>query len=770
MNWGMLLLTANGRWWFCPAAQPQPDEGPLPPGLQVAKGLTIKAQLSNAGPAAAWGKYRGGGRFTFRAVLLRCSPTCAPFARAPPPMFRLLSLFLLLPLFASAQTADFVPDERAYYGLIDRGSGRCLDVAGASTASGAPAVQWEFTHANSQQWRFVPLRAGSEYYRIEARHSGQCLTVAKAGENMALVQRPFQGSAEQQWRLVPAGPLGSFQLENKGEARVAALANSDKFNGTPVLAQKNNGRASQQWRLFRLRLNVLEGAAPFGPPQPLEGVVNTPGNELHPILSPDGSTLYYARTKFANNTEGNTDSGDAWVSSFITEANGTTRNGQLWNSSDKLEVVNTPQNNEVVAVLGSGKGTKLIVRGTYEGNSFRDEGISFVAKPAGVSNVPMGGRPTAIPIANLYSASPATGFFVSADEKIMLLSLERGDSEGGNDIYLSRPAGGGAYSEPQSLGPVLNSPGFDFAPWLAPDGKTLYFASYGHMGYGSADMFVSQRLDESWTRWSEPRNLGPALNGPGFNAFLSLTADGKTAYFASSATPNGTKDIWRTGRAVPADSLPLAPVAVVTEASARAFVSGRVLDARTKQPVPGAIVKANLLANAAGVQFNATGRADNTGGYQLSLLPGKYYLSANGGGFLTVGDTLVATGAPRRDLLLLPAAVGAKVDLTTILFAQGKATLLGTAYAELNRLAIALQASPAVEIRLEGHTSNEPPVDKNQQLSEDRVAEVKRYLVGRGVNEKRISTVGFGGSKPKYSNEREETRRLNRRVELVIVK
>jgi outer membrane protein OmpA-like peptidoglycan-associated protein len=73
-------------------------------------------------------------------------------------------------------------------------------------------------------------------------------------------------------------------------------------------------------------------------------------------------------------------------------------------------------------------------------------------------------------------------------------------------------------------------------------------------------------------------------------------------------------------------------------------------------------------------------------------------------------------------------------------------------------------------VRLEGHTDNVGPVDKNQQLSEDRVMEVKRYLVSRGVDEKRISTVGFGGSKPRFSNEREETRKLNRRVELVIVK
>ena len=681
--------------------------------------------------------------------------------------FRFFCFLLLFFVGAArAQPTAFAPDERAWYGLINRGSGRCLDITGAAVSAGAAAVQWEFTHAASQQWHFVPLRAGAEYYRIEARHSGQCLTAERnaTGTATVLVQRPFQGSEAQQWRLLTAGPAGSLQIECKADAQCLGLAAADKFNGTPVLAQRVAGRASQQWRLFKLRLNVNADVPAFGPAVPVPALASA-GNELAPVLAPDGGTLYFQRTKFAGNTEGNTDTGDPWLSR-------SPDHGRTWGPPERLDALATPQNNAVLAVTGPPDGTSLVVRGSYEaGGVFRDEGLSRVpraaASAAGATAKNL--RPTLLRVANYYSATPATGFFVTSDEKLLISSLERGDSEGGNDLYYSRADGSGGYTEPQSLGPILNSPGFDFAPWLAPDGRTLYFASYGHMGYGLADIFVSTRLDaNSWSKWSEPRNLGPSVNGPGFQAYLTFSPDGKTAYYASGATAKSSYDILQAAPPAP-DSVarPAAP-AVISEAN-RAFVSGRILDARTRQPVPGATVKATLLANAEGVQFEATGRADATGTYTLSVLAGRYKF-AGAGGFLTSLDTLTFSGNVGRDLLLRPAAVGAKLDLVSIIFAQGKAGLLPGSYAELNRLAIALQADVAIEIRLEGHTDNVGPPEKNQQLSEDRVAEVKRYLVGRGVAENRLSTIGFGGSKPRYGNEREETRKLNRRVEMVIVK
>ena len=675
--------------------------------------------------------------------------------RAVAPLLALV--VLLTPVASRAQTA-FTPDENAWYGVVARSSGRSLDVTNASAEAGTATVQWEFTHANSQQWRFVPAAKGSDFYRVEARHSGKCLTLEKPDENAPLVQRPWTGSFYQQWKLVPSGPLGSFVLVSRGNDKCAALAAADKFNGTPVVGQRVQNRATQQWKLFKLHLNVDPSQPGFGMPEALLSLNTPTGNELQPVLTADGNTLYFSRTRYSGNKEGVTESGDIWVS---TSAN----NGRTWNPATRLDALNTTQNNGVMAVINEGR--TLLVRGAYERDgSFRDEGISKVDRDATGKN----GKPLAVEIANYYSAGPATSFFMSPDAQILLMSLERGDSQGANDLYVSRPTPDGLWTEPFNLGAVVNSPGFEFAPWLAADGKTLYFSSYGHAGYGSADIFVTTRLDETWTRWTEPRNLGAPLNGPGFDAYLSLTADGKQAYYASSRTANGPADLFRTATgAVPvADTTAQPAEPVRPTVAARMLLTGRTLDAKTRQPL-ATEVKVNRLDT--DLVFNATARTDvAAGSFQLTLPPGRYRVQATRVGFLTATDTVTMTGSRTLELALVPAAVGSSLELPTLIFAQGKYTLLPASYTELNRLARTLQDNPAVNIRLEGHTDNQGRADLNVKLSEERVAEVRRYLVTRGVAEKRISTVGYGGSKPRASNEKEETRKLNRRVEFTIVK
>ncbi|RYY19999.1 MAG: hypothetical protein EOO36_04480, partial [Cytophagaceae bacterium] len=293
------------------------------------------------------------------------------------------------------------------------------------------------------------------------------------------------------------------------------------------------------------------------------------------------------------------------------------------------------------------------------------------------------------------------------------------------------------------------------------------FCSYGHLGYGSADIFRSRRLDDSWQKWSPVENLGPRFNGPGYDGFFALGPDG-TAYYASSGRlDNAPKKLFRTAPGpAPTDTI---PPPIDPEKAPRALVTGRVLDARTSQPLAGgAQVQALLLGSS--VDFRSTAQA-GAAGFQLSLLPGRYRVTTTAGLLTKVDTFMVAPGESRRyEPRLTPATVGSRLDLPAIIFTQGQAKLLGSAYPTLNTLALSLKDNPQLEIRLEGHTSNEPPADKNQVLSEDRVAEVKRYLVSRGVAEGRITTVGYGGSRPKFPNDREETRKLNRRVELVITK
>ena len=102
----------------------------------------------------------------------------------------------------------------------------------------------------------------------------------------------------------------------------------------------------------------------------------------------------------------------------------------------------------------------------------------------------------------------------------------------------------------------------------------------------------------------------------------------------------------------------------------------------------------------------------------------------------------------------------APVVLPTVLFRMGTAELLPEATPALDQLAAELQARPAVRVRVAGHTDRVGEPDKNQQLSEQRAAAVKSYLVKAGVAAERIETTGFGGSRPLYASPDARNRRV----------
>ncbi len=138
-------------------------------------------------------------------------------------------------------------------------------------------------------------------------------------------------------------------------------------------------------------------------------------------------------------------------------------------------------------------------------------------------------------------------------------------------------------------------------------------------------------------------------------------------------------------------------------------------------------------------------------------------------------DTVSLTGQSQTEYVNMPVyvtrlAVGSNVVLKNILFNKGSAELLGTSTPDLEMIYTTMNQYPAMEIELSGHTDNLGDAKKNVVLSEERVKAVKDYLVNKGISPLRIKGYGYGGRYPIASNAGEKTRKLNRRVELKIIK
>jgi len=120
----------------------------------------------------------------------------------------------------------------------------------------------------------------------------------------------------------------------------------------------------------------------------------------------------------------------------------------------------------------------------------------------------------------------------TASSDVILYTSSRPGGEGGIDIYYCVKDEDGEWYKSKSLGSVINTKYDDDSPFLAADGKTLYFSSTGHKGYGGYDIFTSV-YDSASGEWSEPENLGYPVNTPDDEIYFQVSQDGKRAYFAS---------------------------------------------------------------------------------------------------------------------------------------------------------------------------------------------------------------------------------------------
>jgi OmpA-OmpF porin, OOP family len=195
-------------------------------------------------------------------------------------------------------------------------------------------------------------------------------------------------------------------------------------------------------------------------------------------------------------------------------------------------------------------------------------------------------------------------------------------------------------------------------------------------------------------------------------------------------------------------------------------IYGKVTDSKTGEPVQ-AIVTFN------GPGMPETKSNADVNGFSASLAASAdYTVTIEAKGYISTLQKLDIHTFELKELEmnfnLQPAVVGASVNLKSVLFAQAKTDILPESYPELDLVVHFLQNNPNVRIELLGHTDNRGVHADNVKLSQQRVNKVKDYLVSKGVESKRITGKGFGGTRPIASNDTEESRRMNRRVEFVI--
>ncbi len=517
-------------------------------------------------------------------------------------------------------------------------------------------------------------------------------------------------------------------------------------------------------------------------PENLGSAVNSEYAELSPVVAPDGRTLYFARknhpqNKFGiNGTDQIAGSQDIWFAELTMGS---------WTIARRMpESLNRDQYNTILSI--SPDGQTILLKGAYVNGQYETRGFSIAQKSASGWSVP---KKLEIPKYEKMSRGKNEYGCLSADGKVLLMAFSEKKNSDEDDIYVSFVEENGQWTSPMNLGDAINTDATETTPFLAADGRTLYFSSNRAGGKGSNDIYVAKRQDDTWERWSEPQNIGEPINTDEYDAYYTIPASGEYAYFISGKNSLGKKDIFRLKiDKTPSPETPVTSPPILaknpknttpntnTKSDPVVLVSGKIIDAKTgKVPVNAKIIYEDLNT---GKEVGQASPDPNTGLYKIVLPYGKNYgittkiegyisssqnidLSKLAGGYLEVEG---------KDMSVFKIEEGTKVPMNNIFFEFGKAALRPESYPELNRIAGLFKQNQQLLTEISGHTDNVGSDEVNNRLSQERADLVRNYLISQGVNANQITAKGYGKNRPKVPNDTPENQALNRRVEFEILK
>lgn len=475
--------------------------------------------------------------------------------------------------------------------------------------------------------------------------------------------------------------------------------------------------------------------------------MNTIYPDYVPVISADEEILIFtARRPNSTGGEIEFETGHYYEDIYISQ-----KSDGDWTNPEKMGFgINTDQHDACIGL--SPDGQKLFIYRSNQGSELA--GDIYVSDLKGNEWSEPKKMPSPI---NSDNWEPSAS--ITPDEKTIYFTSNRPGGFGGTDIYMAKQLPSGDWARPVNLGENVNTEYNEDGPFIHPDGKTLYFSSRGHNTMGGYDIFRTV-YDEETNTWSSPENLGMPINTADEDIYYVLSADGTRAYFSSHRTDTyGEKDIY-------VAHLPVQTVAIIQ-------FKGHVYRKDSNKPVAATItITDNETQSIVGVT-----NSNSFNGRFTTILPPKrnYNIVVDLPGYLFYSENInvpdqVDYYEVAKEIYLEPLSEeGGMTTMRNIFFLPGESQLRVESEIELNNLYRKLNEDSEIQVEIAAHTDNQNESVVNKLLSQARAQAVMDYLVEKGIEDERLFPVGYGDAFPIASNETEEGRSQNRRLEIITI-
>lgn len=500
-------------------------------------------------------------------------------------------------------------------------------------------------------------------------------------------------------------------------------------------------------------MKLIANPVPFTPVNLGPGV-NTDRPEYFPTITADDNTLLFTRLVVDPNAQ----QGGVQEDFFVSQ-----KRGGQWSTARSISSrINTLYNEGAPSLASDGQ--TLIFTACEIFDSYGDYRDGFGSCDLFVTR--RIGNEWTVPVnlgETINSANWESQPSFSADGKTLyfIRGTRSKDGRRTGDIWYATLNKSGEWNRPQRLSDVVNTDGNEASVLIHPDGQTLYFSSDGHPGMGNLDIFVSRKQPDG--SWGKPENLGYPINTHAEENSLLVSSDGKVAFFASDR-PGGFGDLDLYSFELPANVRP----------QFTTYFKGIVYDAKTKKPLEA---KFELIDLRTGEVVVTSYSNEANGEFMVALATNRdYALNVNKRGYNFYSKNFNLTERKGEsdpflmDVPLVPLEMQEVVRLDNVFFDLDKSTLRPESKIELDKLYAFLMNNPKIKIQLNGHTDNRGDKAHNQKLSEDRAKAVVDFLIAKGIEPGRLSSKGFGDTKPIIADPKTEAdHQMNRRTEYIIL-